>query len=327
MSRTFTAKADAVTWARLQEHTIEVGGLPLRMCRGLTLASLLDRYETEVIPLKRTDSTERNMLSVLRRHPMSQKALNLLTAEDVADFRDKRLQAVRPATVVRHLRVLRHALRIAQDEWGWSVPLAEVRKVRLPQVLLRHTDRVSDNEIGKLICATEAQSNPHISMAIKLALATGMRRGELLNLSWHDVDVTSRRALVRMSKNGRSRIVPLTTEACHLLEGGGSGSVLPISQNCLRMGFDRARRKAGTSFRFHDLRHEAISRLFEAGLTVPEVQLVSGHRTLSQLGRYSHPDVERIARVLGSRPENVGRAGSSGVSYGITEPEDLVLPD
>ena len=74
------------------------------------------------------------------------------------------------------------------------------------------------------------------------------------------------------------------------------GRLLPMTTNALRLGFQRLRKRAGLDhIRFHDLRHEAVSRLFEKGLTPPEVASVSGHRTLSQLMRYSHADLNAVA--------------------------------
>ena len=74
------------------------------------------------------------------------------------------------------------------------------------------------------------------------------------------------------------------------------GRLLPMTANALRLGFQRLRKRAGLEhIRFHDLRHEAVSRLFEKGLTPPEVASVSGHRTLSQLMRYSHADLNAVA--------------------------------
>ena len=300
LSRTFTAKADALRWGRAQEHAIEVGDLPSMQDKRLALGDLLDRYENEVIPLKRTDSSERYMLRVIRRHPMTKKTLSTLSVEDVADYRDQRLRIAKPSTVMRHLRLLRHALKVARNEWGWRTPCFDETKLRLPQVLVRSNARVSPESFSRLLAAARDQLNPYFAIALELALATAMRRGELLSLRWDDVDLDKNLVHVRMSKNGHPRTVPLSHHAVSILRAMKVEHefVLPISPNCIKLGFARARRRADISFRFHDLRHEAISRLFEKGLTVPEVQLVSGHRTLSQVSRYSHPDVARVAQTL-----------------------------
>lgn len=301
LSRTFVSKSDAVAWAKIQERDIEVGDLPLfKGTRSLTLGDVLDRYERDVIPHKRTDSTEAYMLRVIRRHPISAKLLVHVSGADIADFRDVRMKTSKPSTVLRNLRVLRHALKVARNEWGWAAPLNEMEKVRMPQVLVRHTDRIAALQLAALVRVAELQSSKTLVLAVKLALATGMRRGEILALTWSDVDLELGRILIRMSKNGRPRMVPLTPDAVQLLRSAlrTDERVVPTSENALKLAFARARRRAGTTFRFHDLRHEAISRFFDIGLTIPEVQLISGHRTLSQLSRYSHPDVNRLVGKL-----------------------------
>ena len=129
-----------------------------------------------------------------------------------------------------------------------------------------------------------------------------MRRGELLALEWDDIDLERRELLVRKSKNGKSRIIPLTPRAHANLANMRSGdneSVFPLSANAVRLTFERVSRRAGLmDVRFHDLRHEAISRLFDRGLTTPEVALLSGHKTVSQLFRYAHADIGRVSRLL-----------------------------
>ena len=217
VSRTFTNKADAQAWAKVQEKLIETGDLPSFQSRDLTLGDLLDRYERDVLPYKRTDSSENFMLRVMRRHPMAKKELASIRTEDFADFRDGRLKEVKPGTVLRQLRVLKHALRVARDEWGWRVPYGEIAKLHMPQVLVRHTDRVADADIKLVLEAAQKQSNELVAFGIALAVTTGMRRGELLALDWRDINLSERRLLVRMSKNGRPRVVPLSSAALSLL--------------------------------------------------------------------------------------------------------------
>jgi integrase len=240
------------------------------------------------------------MIAVIKRHPISSRIVEQLSAEDLAAFRDTRLGEVRPATVLRQLRVILHTLKVASDEWGWVVPLTEVRKVRLPRVLVRHTDRVTDQEFSKFLSFANECCRGELAFVARLALSTAMRRGELLALDWSDIELEQRFALVRMSKNGHARKVPLSRAAIETLSEKlcRQGPVIKLSANAVKLAFARVRKQAGTTFRFHDLRHEAISRLFELGLTVPEAQLVSGHRTMSQLSRYAHADVERIAGKL-----------------------------
>ncbi|RYY22690.1 MAG: site-specific integrase [Sphingomonadales bacterium] len=303
VSRTFTRRADAVAWSLAQELSIETGGqLVPKHKQSQTLADLLERYERDVVPRKRGNAAEVYVTKALRRLPMAKKRLVHINAADFAEFRDDRLETVKPATLRRQMNVLRHALHTAGREWGWVVPLGELEKIELPNAAQFHVERISDDAINAVTEFLASRRNKAIATAVKLSLHTGMRRGELLSLRWSDVAKDHKSIFVRTSKSGFSRTLPLTSDASDLLRSLSrtEGHVVPISANALKLAFQRARTAAGVRFRFHDLRHEAISRFFEMGLTIPEVQALSGHRTLSQLSRYAHPDLARIADKLAS---------------------------
>ena len=116
-----------------------------------------------------------------------------------------------------------------------------------------------------------------------------MRRGEILGLEWTNIDWNKQRALLPITKNGRSRWVPLSEVALKHIEQAPrtADRVFPITDVAFRQAWDRLRIRAGVvDLTFHDLRHEAISRKFEFGMTIPQVMVISGHRTASQLFRY-----------------------------------------
>ena len=113
----------------------------------------------------------------------------------------------------------------------------------------------------------------------------------MLRLQWRDIDIEVRWALIRNTKNGSDRTIPLSKAAVAILDGLDMSrcAPFPLSGNALRQCWTRACERAEIKdLRFHDLRHEAISRLFELGLTVPEVALISGHRDARMLFRYTH---------------------------------------
>ena len=116
-----------------------------------------------------------------------------------------------------------------------------------------------------------------------------MRRGEILNLNWEHIDQEQKRALLPITKNGTARWVPLTNKAIQLLHDipRHEQRIFPITDIAFRQAWDRLRSRAGvTDLTFHDLRHEAISRMFERGMSIPQVMAISGHKTASQLFRY-----------------------------------------
>ena len=117
-----------------------------------------------------------------------------------------------------------------------------------------------------------------------------MRRGELMSLTWDNIDNERNRIFLPLTKNGRSRWVPLTPLALECLRSINKRhpeTVFPVTDNVVRHAWDRLKKRAGIEgLTFHDLRHEAISRMFDNGLSIPHVMAITGHRTASQLFRY-----------------------------------------
>jgi integrase len=123
-------------------------------------------------------------------------------------------------------------------------------------------------------------------------------------MKWTDIDLAAGALLISSTKTGYARIIPLIPEAIKLLDGlPRSGErVFPLRANALRLAWERLRKRADLNdLHFHDLRHESISRFFEAGLSTAEVALISGHRDARMLFRYTHPLRERIVAQLAGR--------------------------
>ncbi len=225
-----------------------------------------------------------------------------LNAAAIAEYRDRRLASVKPATLKRQLNIVNHACATAEREWDWLSPLSLLQRIQLPKNAEHVVKRITIIDEQALIRAAKKSRTKNLSELLILAIETAMRRGELLALGWQDIDFERRELLVRRSKNGKSRTIPLTAKAHTTLASMGSDfgeSVFPLSANAVRLAFERCRRCAGLDhLRFHDLRHEAISRLFEKGLTTPEVALLSGHKTVTLLFRYAHADIGKVSRLL-----------------------------
>ena len=283
---------------------LDRGGLPVdsRMLRSHTLADLLKRYAAEVVPRKRSADREVYMLRVILRHPIARVSLHGLTATEIAKYRDHRLSLVKGDTVRRELAIVRHCLEVAGNEWGFVLPLNPVRQVKMPRAGNPRERRVNPGELERLLTACEASRCRWLPAVIQLAVETGMRRSELLAMRWDDVDLEAHTVLLRNTKNGLPRTVPLSTRALNVIKDMPrcGTTVFIISANALRLAWERLRRRAEVSgLRFHDLRHEAVSRFFEKGLNVPEVAMISGHRDPRMLFRYTHPKAEEVAAKLG----------------------------
>ena len=323
LARSFLLRVDAEVWGRQQEVALERGDIVnvRRELRALSLGQLLTRYVAEVTCRKRGAASERARIGVILRHPLSYLSLDQVTPAAIASFRDDRLQAVQGASVRRELGIIQHCLELARKSWGVQISTNPATQVTKPPSGRPRKRRVEPHELPILDVALRQCRNPLIREVFLFALATGMRRGEVLSLVWPNVNLANGTAHLPLTKNGETRTVPLSPSALEVLtirqkatqqpsddrldlSEGLSGAVFPISANAFRLAWERVKRRAKIEdLRFHDLRHEAISRFFELGLSIPEVSLISGHKDSRMLFRYTHLRPEAVAKKLASLPQ------------------------
>ena len=300
VTRTFTLRSDAVRWGKLVESEIERGVFVDRSeAENTTIRDAFDRYLREVSSLKKGYSREKTMISRWQAYKLADRSMASLKSMDVAAWRDARSAEVSPSTVHRELCLLSHLFTVAQKDWGFAIqnPVAHTRKPRPNKGRER---RLSEAEIGKIIENTESIELPAI---VRLLTETAMRRGELSRLRWENIDLKHSIAHLIDTKNGEDRTIPLSSRAKATLAALPrqiDGKVFQMTSDAITRAFARSAKRAGVeNARIHDLRHEAVSRLFEKGLDVMEVASVSGHKTLGQLKRYTHLKAVDLAKKLG----------------------------
>lgn len=303
--RTFNIKGAAEAWARQTETEMDTGAWQDRVEGDRTsVTDALGRYLVEITPGKAptTAANERTKILRLQKCQLSRFALSRLSGRDVAKFIHARLKEdVKPATVVSELAILSHMYTVARSAWGMPylinpVPLA--RSV-LPKMPHGRERRLQEGEEERLL----KSASPIITEVIRFALATTMRRSEIASLVWNCVDFGRRAILLPEAKNDNARSVPLSPAALKVLKSiprRFDGSVFGLSAAGISSGWKRAVKAAGIDdFRFHDLRHEGISRLFEdTDLDMMEVREITGHLTLQMLVRYTHLRTHRLADRL-----------------------------
>ena len=273
----------------------------IKLLERSTLRDLVERYRDTVTPMKKGREIETIILNAFLRGPICRKVLRHLRAGDFAVYRDERLRTVRPITLKRELSIIRNMFEVARREWGFPIKENPIDGLRFRAPDQRRERRLRDGEYERLIEAARSRKNPYIIPIIKFAIETGMRRGEILAMKWGHVDLQQRSVLIPNTKNGHARTIPLSISATSILNAlpRTQDRVFPVSGNAVRLVWGRVVKKAGIDdLHFHDLRHEAVSRFFELGLTTPEVALISGHRDMRMLFRYSHPTRSHIAAKL-----------------------------
>ena len=302
ITQTFDTKATAEAWARQIEAEMDRGVYFSRKeAEATTLSEALDRYEREISSVKKGHLQEKKRIRSWKAHPLAKRFLATIQGKDIAAWRDARIKSGSSANTVRlDLAIISHLFEIARKEWGMEGLHNPVKSIRMPSPPAGRDRRLHPGELEKLLeCLSE-----EMNQVVRFALETAMRRGELAGMTWDMVDLKKRIVTLPETKNGQKRIVPLSSVAVAILKERLStrridGKVWDIGLDAISQDFAKACREKGISeLHFHDLRHEATSRLFEKGFDTMEVRTITGHKTLQMLARYTHLRAEDLAKRM-----------------------------
>lgn len=317
-SKTFRTKRDATDWARSAEDEMVRGVFISRVgAERLTVKDALQRYLKEITPAKkpttqRSESTTAgHLISFLGKY-----SLAALSSELVASYRDHRLAAGKSNNTVRiELAMLSNLFTIAIQEWGLGLTHNPVAAIRKPSPGKGRDRRLNADEESRLFEAILQHSNPMLNWIVRIAIETGMRQSEITNLRIYQVDLSSRVIRLDDTKNNSPRTVPLTIEATALFKLALENPARPMTTDLMFFGepgkdgkrrpyqftkiWSGIKQELGiTDLHFHDLRHEAVSRLVERGLSDQEVASISGHKSMQMLRRYTHLRAEDLVSKL-----------------------------
>ena len=292
ISKTFTQLKDAKKWSMFYESKINLGVDLEVLDKNLTLKYLINRYLLEITPTKKGFIQERVRLLRLLKEPITNNKIYLLKTKDFVKFKGVRIKDGN-RTCAYDLVLLHHIYNTAIKQWCYPITHNPLSNIQKPKCNPPRERRLSDNELKYIL--NHKFKNNNMEHVIELALETGMRRGEILSITKDDVK--DNHIYLADTKNGSPRKIPLTNKVKQIIDK----SVLPysISSNAVRLSWYRMTKRAGiVDLHFHDLRHEAISRFFEKGLSIPEVSLISGHKDVRQLMRYTHLKINNLIDKL-----------------------------
>ena len=306
-SKVFRTVREANAWAAQMEEQLAAAPADRH-----TLRDLVERYMEEVMPSKKGgDHEARQARALLRDFPaLADKRLADLETPDMAAWRDARLKVVSDATILRQINWLRHAFRIAREEWKWMTA-NPLQGMRLPKSPAARTRRVSPAEV-RLLCRgldyrpgrAPQTKQQEVALAFMVGLRSGMRAGEILSLGRPNLDLRRRVASVQHKTQhitGKPRDVPLTRHAVRLLRPvADREQCFSISSAVLDALFRKARdRLLIEDLHFHDSRAEALTRLARK-VDVMTLAKISGHKDVRLLvNAYYRETAEQIAARLG----------------------------
>ena len=297
-AKTFHRLTDARKWAQQIEEAYQQGLMETRP-DPITLYDAFKRYLKDINPRKKRPQIEGYRIKAWMQHSLNQRKLEYIRTYHLAAWRDEKIhQGFQANTIRLHLAVLSHLYTVAQSEWGYEHlqnPVLHLTRPKLPKV---RESRISDQDINLIIQNTKSSYLPNL---IKFALYTGMRRSEIIKLRWSDINWDKQWIHLKDTKNGEDRFIPLMSKIKDILKtiDNSSEELFPISEHAVTVAFTRAIKKSNLSnISFHTLRHEAITRFFEMGLTIPEVASISGHKSWSMLRRYTHLHSQKLINKL-----------------------------
>jgi integrase len=310
-SNTFERKIDAEQWARDIENEMDRGVFVSRKeAESTTLHEALDRFIDEYIPNLKMVANETRRAKAIQAREIASLYMATIRTKHIAEFiKEREDEGVKPNTIRLDLAILSRLFEVAATDWGMESLSNPVKRARKPKLNGGRTRRLQPaqskdekSEEERLLAACGEKFRPVVQFAIE----TAMRRSEIANLTWANIDLKSKTAYLSETKNMTERTVPLSPTAIGILKGIPRrivGSVFGMSENAITIAMRRAREDAGIEgLTFHDLRHEATSRLFEnTGLDLLEIAEITGHKSLQMLKRYTHLRADRLAERLAGK--------------------------
>lgn len=302
ISKVFDKHSDAKKWALIEEQKLLDKKL---LTTKKSFHELLAKFSTEIAPSYKSKKTTLWMLGFIKKNTPNFK-LSEISSTDICGYRDKRLNSgVSGSSINKELNLLSRVFDIAIKEWQWMDAPNPIKQVTRPKNGKHRQRRPTPKELLRLHEECLRSGNLSVWRMIELAIETGMRQGELLSLTQDAIDLKSRVAHLTDTKNGDDRDVPLSQKVCKLFSDqiddkqsdrifsnwrSGDGFRSTYRRICIRANID--------DLRFHDLRHEAASRLFEKGLNQFQVAAITGHRSLQSLQRYTHLKANYLVKLL-----------------------------
>ncbi len=318
----FKRETDVKRWIQSTESAIREGRhFKTTEAKKHTLGELIDRYIRDVLPTKKKSEQKQTAQLTWWKQKIGYHLLSEVTPSMIAEQRDQLLREItqrkktrNPATVVGYMAALSHAFSIAVKEWGW-IEDSPIRKVTKPKESRGRVRFLDDEERSKLLATCKESASPYLYIIVMLALSTGMRQAEILNLKWSDVDLNFEpdkgqgRVILHETKNGEIRQVAIAGLALQLLKNLYTSRRLdtqllfpgkyPKKPIVIRSVWENAVKRAGISnLVFHDLRHTCASYLAMNGASLAEIAEVLGHKTIAMVKRYAHLSRSHTANVV-----------------------------
>lgn len=319
-TKTFATKKDANRWVREVETKMDQSIFKSTdIAEQMLVSEALEQYWSEHLVNAKSADNIHLMINRLKR-VFAELTLIDVTVHTIRDYKSCRLESVSGDTVRKEMSLLKRMFTFTMNEWDVYLPAGNpVAPVSLPLKGRARDRRLVKGEEELLLAEAKAYGGVLHDIII-IALETGMRRGEIVNsrrsfsltlfgytcMCWENFDEKGKTIFLNDTKNGEGRTVPLSERAKRVILSQprkSSGPIFDINGDSVGAAFRKIVKRVGVvDLRFHDLRHEATSRLFEKGLQMMEVSAITGHKDLASLKRYTHLCPKDLAKKLAKSP-------------------------
>ena len=311
--KTFNTRTEAKRWARSMEVKLDRGDYSDYSEAGkLTLGDIAKRYiKGEYHRKKKGWRYEEYRYGQLLEDPISKVNLLRLSSKHLAEYRDRRLEEVESATWNKDFNFISVIINTAIFEWGIYLPNNPCKMIKRLKEPPPRNRVLEDWEHVKLLEACAKSDNPYLKSAYIFSLETAMRQAEMLNARYQNINFKKLTLYIPDTKTGylskeetSERTIPLSNLAIQTvmkLPRDFGGRIFPVTRDSINKHWMRAKKKAGIKdYRWHDNRRTAITWMFEKkGLSVPEVQVISGHKNpLVLLNTYTKLNPTKIAQKI-----------------------------
>jgi integrase len=321
---------------------------PKPVTGGITLAQAVDRY-LAAKARKRTVAEDKRQFAHIKAAFGAATPLAEITPARISEYKASRLgtksqrtgRRLTAAAVNRPLALLRHLLRLAHEEWEELEAVPRIRLEKEPQGRIRWLQL---DEERRLLDACRASRTKHLARIVIVAMETGLRRGELLGLTWDRVDLSRGVLRLEQTKSGKRRevpmrqvvydvLAPLRAKALEGLTPGPDGRlpeldgrVWPVGD--VRTAFENAVAQAKLDdFHFHDLRHHFASWYIMRGGSLPALQQILGHADIKMTLRYAHLAPEHLRAEMAKTERPVQRGVESTSPSAQRSAQDVARKD
>ena len=315
--KTFTKKSDAQRFGKQVEAQMQLSQFKdLSKASKTTFLDVMQRHLEDRMKEVKEPRKEKTRFNTCSKASFINKFMADLTPSDFAKYRDDRLKdGAAAATVVRELSFMSVAINKAIEIYDCWIPQHPIKKSIRPKEAAPRNRRLENDEYERLMTWCKGapkfkKPSPFWCYAIDFAIETALRQNEQLTLLWNNISYETKVMSIKaeQTKTGVARVVPLTPHAIDILKSmprniADKGRVFPMSCNNFNRGWKAICKNANiTGLRWHDLRREACSRLLEKGLSVSEVQMFTGHKTVAlMLQTYSQHNPTNVAKKLNSK--------------------------